>query len=1398
MPSGNSPSRNKPVSVVGIGASAGGLAPLRELIQAIPKNSGLAFVVIQHLAPDHHSHLAELLGRGPKEPSVTIVEVTDGIPLKRDHLYIIPPHHDLELKGDCLRLVERDPQPAQHLPIDRFFRAMARELASRAIGVILSGGGSDGTLGATEIKEHGGLVLVQDPAEAEFGSMPGQAIRCHIVDVVGRAAEIPRIAVDYVRHPSLPLPASPEAKADDRDLDQLSAIVGYLHTRTAYDFSHYKKNGLIRRVHRRMGLLGVETLSEYRRYLAEHANEPLALVNDLLIGATSFFRDRDAWEIFRLKVVEPLVAEKSSGETVRVWVPACATGEEAYTVTALIHEALHRSRKNCEVHVFATDIDEGALLKAREGVYPLSAAGDIPDSYLERYFHSEPETNRLRVDAALRESVVFARQNLLSDPPFSRLDLLLCRNLLIYLEPSIQSRVIELFHFALRPEGVLFLGSAESIGEQSDLYRTIDKKWRIYLRVGSRTPGSTEIPLTQSPATVSALKGNTLPPITQETQLEGFANRVLMERFCPAAVLVNSQYEALYFAGPTHDYLEHPTGTPTNNLLDLARTELRGPLRTLVHQSLHTGKIAKTQANALAALNARILMRAEPIRPDQGAEHPLILVTFETTYPQELPEEPEKLPDSVPEDVVTQLEYELAVTRQDLQNHIEQLKSVNEELQSANEELQISNEELETSREELQSVNEELTTVNAQLQDKIDELEETNDALRNFQTSSDVPTLFLDRKCCIRRFTPAISTLIELRPSDIGRPLKDFSRESLGAALFKEIEGVLKKPVPVEREVQTAGGQWFLRRVLPYRTGADEIDGVVVTFNDVSHLKAAQESLRRAQATLEQRVHERTIELAQANRALERGREELEDKVQRRTEELAEAHRLAEERAAKSAETAARDDAVLKSMSDGLVLADPQGNIIDMNPAALEQHEFKSLQDAQRNFRYYADAFDLLDLKGQSLPKEQWPLPKALKGEKFTNFVVQVHRFSTGRRWYANYSGTPVHGPDGQMNLVVLTIRDVTEIREAENALQASEQRFRSAVDSYPSPFTIYDAQRRIQFINPAGLRWLDLPEEEVLNRTDEDILPTNVTVAYLPTLLLAISRKERQTTEAEITWNNATRTLVISYVPLLDEYGRIEQVLGIAQDLSATVEAKRSVERLNADLRRRASELQIANRELESFAYSVSHDLRAPLRAISSFSSILREDYEGKIDAKADDYLQRISDSGIKMARLIDDLLNLSRITRHELIHEAVDFTELVEKITRELQGAGICSEETEITVEPTLTVVADRRLLRVALENLLRNACKFSGREEHPKIAVGRTEKEGYPVFFIRDNGVGFDMAFSGNLFKPFQRLHDPSDYDGTGIGLAIVQRVISRHGGRIWAESEPGNGATFYFSL
>ncbi len=869
-PQSEQPCRSHPCPVVGLGASAGGLEAFQGFLSSMPSDSGMVFVLVQHLDPRHETLMPELLARHTGMP---LQLVTEDTPAERNHVYVVPPNAMVTIDDCVLKVTRASRSRGRRSPIDGFFRSLAEDQGIDAVGILLSGTGTDGALGLKALKEQGGLVLVQSPGTARHDSMPRAAILTGAVDHVLAVEEMPARLLDH----DAELRRQRQGKSADsvrgEVAGELRKICTILRRKTGHDFSHYKQSTLVRRIRRRMQELRAETAADYVERLGQDPKEVDQLFHDLLIGVTHFFRDPEAFDLLARKVIPKIFETRGREGQVRVWVAGCASGEEAYSLAILLREHMDTMEEPPHAQVFATDIDTQALEFARQALYPDTVAEQIPPGRLARFFVRHG--NMVQVSKEIREMCLFSTHNLITDPPFSRLDLLSCRNLLIYLEPELQKRLIPLCHYALRPGGFLFLGPSENVASHPELFRTVEKKHRIFQSKETVLRPPISFPLTERSRALAARQaGDEASRLTadREQALPRVFERILMDSYAPACVVVHERGEIVYFSPRTGKYLESPPGAPTLNVMDMARKGLRLDLRTALHRAV-TSRSPVVHENVLVETDGppqRINLTVRPL-PELGEDPGLFMIVFQEVV-QSGDATAETAPGGAPGgetaasdygaeavEIIRRLEKELRATKDHLQATLEELESSNEELVSSNEELlsmneelQSANEELQTSKEELQSVNEELETINAELKKKLEELDRANSDLQNLFQSTQIATVFVDRDLRIQKFTVAATEVFRLIETDVGRRIDDIAPRFSGGELMADIRHVLRTLSARELQVRLLDEPvWYIARILPYRTVDNMIDGVVLTFVDITGVKRAEEHRARLASIVE-------------------------------------------------------------------------------------------------------------------------------------------------------------------------------------------------------------------------------------------------------------------------------------------------------------------------------------------------------------------------------------------------------------------------------------------------------------------------------------------------------------------------------------------------------------------
>ncbi len=856
--------------IVGIGASAGGLSAFESFFSTMPADSdpGMAFILVQHLARDHKSILTELIRRYTR---MQVFEVEDGMVIKPNCAYIIPPNRDMAIQDGALQLLEPSVARGVRLPIDHFFRSLAQDRHDRAICIVLSGTGSDGALGVRAVKGEGGMAMAQSPESTEYDGMPNSAIATGMVDFILPPNEMPSQLLAYVAHAFGPAPLITASDGPQPE-GGLEKIFHLLYRQTGHDFSGYRRNTIVRRVERRMSVHQIDSLADYVRYLQLTRGEVDALFRDLLIGVTNFFRDTEIFEQIQNQVIPRIFTGKTTGSVIRVWVPGCSTGEEAYSLAILLRERMEELKESFKVQIFATDIDRESIDFARAGIYPSSIVADVSPERLAYFFDQEhPESTTYRIHKSIRDMLVFSEHDLVKDPPFSKLDLISCRNLLIYMGPELQKRLIPMFHYAVNPGGMLVLGSSESVGDFGNLFTTIDRKAKIYQRRSddfSLHAGIARL-LPRPPADEFSRAASGGLAKDPKLPWREIAVRTFLEHYAPVGALVSENGDIHYLLGRTGRYLELAPGEASMNIFRMAREGLRGDLTVALHRaaslrvpSRHMNLRVKTEGDP-ALVNLTVF--PVPTELEGAVPNSLFLVIIDELPIQEQKVAVEPAVDQLDgtgarnlnlDEYILGLKQELRAKDEYLQTAVEELETSNEELRSAheemqsvNEEMQSTNEELETSKEELQSVNEELSTVNGELQVKVADLSRSNNDMKNLLAGTGIATVIVDHALHILRFTPSISSVINLIETDVGRPVDQIRSNLAGYDhLAGDIKEVLETLIPKELEVKTNTGEWYLLRIRPYRTLENVIDGAVITYTNISALKKAQLVLQDSEA----------------------------------------------------------------------------------------------------------------------------------------------------------------------------------------------------------------------------------------------------------------------------------------------------------------------------------------------------------------------------------------------------------------------------------------------------------------------------------------------------------------------------------------------------------------------
>ncbi len=1363
------PTASLPFPVVGVGASAGGLEAFTRLLRALPADTGMALVLVQHLAPAHESVLDEILSRTTSMP---VSEVMDECKVEPNHVYVIPPAQNMVIERGGLRLFRRK-DPGMHHPIDLFFRSLAQEQHERSVGIVLSGTATDGTLGLEEIKAAGGITFAQDDS-AQHDGMPRSAVASGCVDFTlspeGIAAEITRIATHpYVTGKVVRKGAGEAVDTGAPDKAALAPILHLLRDATDVDFSLYKTATLSRRITRRMLLKKMPGVEEYARILREDPEEVGALYRDILINVTSFFRDSEVFDVLRDKVIPALIEDRRRHDPLRVWVLGCSTGEEAYSLAMVFTEVMESSSVPVAAQIFATDLNAADIEHARGGVYSKQRVQGIAPERIEKFF---VETNgNYRVAKPIRDMCVFARHNVLSDPPFSRMDLISCRNLMIYLESALQQRIIPVLHYALKPGGRLVLGSSETVGSFRNLFEVEDASHKIFARKPAPVRLPLGLPMQRSrvdavpdpaggaPGQEEAGEGPVrVPPAFGGPEVQREADRLLLARFAPPGVLLNDELEILQFRGNTEPYLVPAQGKASLSLLKMAREGLLVPLQALI-QSARKGHLPVREEGLRIKSNDGLLDLHLEVVPILGRERSetTFLVLFEkiatsaapssaATGPRPKPASHRRTrgkaaPEASDADL-SRLERELTSTREYLQSLAEQqdaaneeLQSANEEAQSANEELQSLNEELETSKEEIQSSNEELTTVNDELNNRILESARLNSDLTNLISSIQVAIVIVGRDLRIRRYSPMAETHLGIIPTDVGRPITDIRMKLVLPGLAALLREAIDTVGTQEREIQDEKGHWYSLRIRPYMTLDHKIDGAVLMLMDIDALKRVGQAL-----------------------------------------------------------AAARDyaEAIVHTVRDPLLILDTDLRVRTANEAFYDTFKVGPKETEGRS------VFDLGN-GHWNIPELRELLEHVLPHQSFFSSFEVTQEFETIGRRTLLISARTLGAAGGQPPGILVGLQDITDLLHYQTSLRRSELRYRRLFEAARDGVLIVDpATRRVLDANPFMTELLGYPHDEIVGKELFEI-------GLLP---------DEESTRAAFREIQEKGFLLHDDLPLETRAGERRHVVMVSnlyqeaedtiiqcnvRDVTARVESEEAIRRSQLELARRVEELAAIDIAKGHFLAVLAHELRSPLNAIRGWLQILQRPGRSEDDLRRG--LEVIDRNSKVQIDLISDLLDAHRIGAGKTSLELRN-VDLVEAIDAALATAEPAMAEKKIDLErdvdPTpMPVAADPGRLQQVLGNLLTNALKFTPAGGRIRVTSSRTNSHARVV--VSDSGEGIRPEVLPHIFEPFRQAESEASrgHAGLGLGLSIASQILQLHGGTIEAAS-PGKGAGATFAI
>jgi len=1487
--------------VVAIGASAGGLEAIQEFFDNMPSNGNLSFVIIQHLSPDYKSLLVEIIG---KHTHMKVQEAAHNAPVEKGCVYVIPNDKLLTIKGGLLQLTEKKAEKAPNTAIDTFLRSLAEDQGSKAIAVILSGTGTDGSKGIETIQSAGGMVLVQDPISAKFDGMPNSAIASGYADYILAPELMPEEIFNYIKE--RPIRLATDGKPDESYLPEILKLV---EKSCQYDFTNYKTPTILRRISRRMTHLGYKNFGEYLNFLRNSGEECKLLGKEFLIGVTKFFRDKAAFDILRNEVFTELIQSKQEGDVLKVWVAACSTGEEAYSIAIMVDDLLQKMGRSLEVKIFATDIDLDAIEFASKGIYPSQSISEIEDHLTQRYFVRLDGS--VQVHPVLRKQIVFARHNILKDPPFIKNDVITCRNMLIYMNNILQRRVFSTLQFSLNTGGYLFLGPSEIPASVRDGLQELNGKWKIYRKIANDNRYNPErFPSTQ------AYRGN-----VEVRQMPGKENsigkelsedfkKLLTEEYGFAAVYIDKNFEVKEAIGDFKKYLSLPEKSISLQLLKMVRPEVSASLTTAIRKVMKDG--TKITINNIR-LRGDEAEKGVSVYLKPAAKEGLYMVAFSEGHESANRSTHDYVPEHSSESAayVAELEDELKDTRANLQMAVESLETANEELQSSNEELLSANEELQSSNEELQSLNEELHTLNTEHQLRIKELIELNDDLNNYFRSTEIAQVFVDADLRIRKFNPSAVQMINLIETDIGRPIEHISTNLRQDNLYKDIVTVINEEKVKEKEVQLSNGRCCLMRILPYIRQDKHVDGVVISFIDITDLKemdnivkgvfnASPNAIMSFRIVEEKKTSTQTLEIINSNYAADKlvGKpmNEYKGKLVKdvyppllKKIAVADLVKAINERKQFTAEVQLEFNGANEWYSitathmgnDGMVMSlnNIQERKIAEEKFRKNYHELLKTKENYRNlniqleekvkertfelsqseerFRLIANAttdavwdWDLVNNQvwwsdsfytrfgfqqtpevmnsgfwiSRLHPEDRERVNKSLQESINTGATTWVSKFRLQKAdgSYATIMdrGTVLTDNQGTPYRMVGAMNDITEseisadlLQQKNNELQKAIEEFQFVTDFMPQMVWATKPDGYHDFYNKGWYDFTGLTYEETKDKGWALVLhPDDYTRAWQVWKESLATGKPYEIEYRLRRYDGMYRWFLARALPMRDEDGTITKWFGTCTDihdqksLSDVLEQK--VQERTAELQRTNLELESSNTELLQFASVASHDLKEPLRKIHMFGNLIRDRYLTEKDDTAKEYMNRIIVSSARMTRLINDLLNFTRLSVNSEM-EMTDLNVVVEEVLSDL----------EVAIEEKSAVIKSGKLPRVEIipgqmrqvfQNIISNSLKFSKKDIHPIVEIKSelidrlafdaqaNEKGEYCRIQISDNGIGFDNQYADKIFTIFQRLHPREKYDGTGIGLAITRKIIERHKGLITVASEEGVGTSFTIVL
>ena len=1331
----------KQIPIVGLGASAGGLEPLENFFNNVNPVAGFAYVIIQHLAPNHKSMMDELLAR---HTSLPIKVIEDGMQVEANTLFLNPPKKFVTLNQGAFQLNDKEDKKLS-FPITAFFHSLSEHNKEFSAAIILSGTGSDGAEGIKFVKEKGGIIIVQDPATAKFDGMPKNAIHNGSVDKICAVEEMPKELDKFFG-------SNKKLKFTDFETDENSQLISDIllevKKQTAIDFTGYKFSTMYRRTIRRMGLQGISNLDDYLEYLISNNTEGALLAKELLIGVTRFFRNAETFQSIRNRLIPELVKQTEKTRNIRVWIPACSSGEEAYSIAILIKDYLKKNKLQYDVKIFATDLDKDAIKEASSPYFPNSIANEIEPELFSAYFIKQKDG--YKVAQEIRDMIVFTVHNIIQDPPFSKINLVSCRNFLIYLTSDIQKQLFSLFQFTLVSDGFLVLGSSESVGEHATNFHEFDIKNKIFKNKKNLQMLNPKDKKEKD----NSIRMKKVAKESDEENQKYFKNlsssprkildnirSYLIQEFVPDAVVFNQEFDLIHTTGKTNQWLELPLGMVSINILKMLPENLSLTFEVASNKIINENKEVSLKNAEISEKMQTIYgtkflnIHFKKIELDNGSM--AIIALFENTKSKKEPIKSAPIDlDLASKEKIEVLERELKVNKENLQTTIEELESSNEELQASNEELQSSNEELE-------SVNEELYTVNAEFQEKVDELTATNNDLNNLIASTDIAILFLDSELNIRKFTPAIKDILNLMPHDQGRHISHFRSRFQIEDFTDKIEEVNRTLKPFETSIQDPSDRHFMMWVTPFRTNKNEIKGVVISFVEITPYSQTNQTIK---------LSEKAIKSFNKNL-------ELEDEIFKE---------------------------IVNHSSELISMHDLDGNFNFVSPISKEILEI----EAQKLIGSHPFDF-IINVNYQQIWTEKFENIK--QGKAVSSFIIEIATKHNPQKWLEIRLRALKNKKD-ELIKILANSKDVSRRIHFEEEIQKLSLIAKQTKYSV----IITDLEGKINYVNESFQNLTGFSEQSVLGKTPGELLQGPETDPETVQIMReAIKNKDsfdveiiNYTSKGHKYWTN------IQSEPLFDRFKKPIGFFSIQSEISQEKEFENQIESLNHILDSRNKKLLELNKSLEEFAYVASHDLKQPARNIKSLLNLILKKSEGKLDKELLKYIDMAAGAGTKMYQMIESLLEFSRsgVLNEDL--ETMTADEIISNLKYSLAEL-IESTKTQIILNNKVdSFQAYPILFGRLMQNLVQNAIKYRS-EKDPVIKIKITENELYYIFSVADNGKGISQRDFDRVFKIFQKGND-KDSESHGIGLAVCKKIVETHLGEIRVESQEDYGSTFHFTI